>query len=148
MPAEVAGEDAAAVEWAVTVVEELAGGSRVWSAEEDCKVRTPGLEHVGTADVVIPERLLVLDLKSGQVRNYREQVAAYAFGLMEEHFAMRWTCVLLFCDARQMVVHEFTYEEAQALVEGILGAVGSSLRSVRRWVLCRAGGRFPDWVRL
>ena len=123
MPAEVAGEDAAAVEWAVTVVEELAGGSRVWSAEEDCKVTTPGMEHVGTADVVVPQRLLVVDLKSGKVRNYREQVAAYAFGLMEEHFAGRWTCVLLFCDVRQVEVHEFTYEEAQALVEGLLRAV-------------------------
>jgi hypothetical protein len=47
-------------------------------------------------------------------------VAAYAFGLMEEYFAARWTCVLLFCDAREMVVHEFTYEEAEALVGGIL----------------------------
>jgi hypothetical protein len=133
MPAEVAGEDAAAVEWAVTVVKELAGGSRVWSAEEDCKVRTPGLEHVGTADVVIPERLLVVDLKSGKVRNYREQVAAYALGLMEEHFAGRWTCVLLFCDARQVVMHQFTYEEAQALVEGILRAVADP---AKKPVLC------------
>ena len=36
----------------------------------------PGMEHVGTADAIIPERLLVIDLKSGKVRNYREQVAA------------------------------------------------------------------------
>jgi hypothetical protein len=98
------------------------------------------MEHVGTADVVVPERLLVVDLKSGKVRNYREQVAAYAFGLMEEHFAMRWTCVLLFCDARQMVVHEFTYEEAQALVEGLLRAVADPAKK-RCSVITATGAR-------
>jgi hypothetical protein len=122
MPAGVTGEDAAAVEWAVNAVEDLAGGAQIFSADADCKVETPGMEHVGTADAIIPERLLVLDLKSGKVRNYREQVAAYALGLMEEYFAGSWTSVLLFCDAREMVVHKFTYEEAEALVGGILKA--------------------------
>jgi hypothetical protein len=122
MPAGVTGEDAAAVEWAVNAVEDLAGGAQIFSADKDCKVETPGMEHVGTADAIIPERLLVIDLKSGKVRNYREQVAAYALGLMEEYFAGSWTCVLLFCDAREMVVHKFTYEEAEALVGGILKA--------------------------
>jgi hypothetical protein len=41
---------------------------------------------------------------------------------MEEYFAGRWTCVLLFCDSRQVVVHEFSYEEAEELVGGILKA--------------------------
>jgi hypothetical protein len=133
MPADVTGEDAAAVEWAVAVVEELAGGARIFSADADCKVETPGMEHVGTADAIVPERRLVIDLKSGKVRNYQEQVAAYAFGLMEKYFTVRWTCVLLFCDAREMVVHEFTYEEAEALVGGILKAASDP---ARKPVLC------------
>jgi hypothetical protein len=133
MPAGVTGEDTAAVEWAVSVVEELAGGSRILSEDADCKVETPGMEHVGTADAIIPDRLLVVDLKSGQVRNYREQVAAFAFGLMEEYFAGRWRCVLLFCDTRKPVVHEFTYEEAEELVGGILKAAEDP---ARKPVLC------------
>jgi hypothetical protein len=133
MPAGVTGEDAAAVEWAVNAVEDLAGGAQIFSADKDCKVETPGMEHVGTADAIIPERLLVIDLKSGKVRNYREQVAAYALGLMEEYFADRWTCVLLFCDARQVVMHEFTYEEAKELVGGILKAVANP---AKKPVLC------------
>jgi len=133
MPAGVTGEDAAAVEWAVSVVQELAGDAKIFSQDADCKVTTPGMEHIGTADAIVPERLLVLDLKTGKVRNYREQVAAYAFGLMEEYFAARWTCVLLFCDAREMVVHEFTYEEAEALVGGILKAASDP---ARKPVLC------------
>jgi hypothetical protein len=133
MPAGVTGEDAAAVEWAVNAVEDLAGGAQIFSADKDCKVETPGMEHVGTADAIVPERLLVLDLKSGKVRNYREQVAAYALGLMEEYFVDRWTCVLLFCDARQVVMHEFTYEEAKELVGGILKAARDP---ARKPVLC------------
>ena len=82
MPAGVTGEDAAAVKWAVEAVQELAAGAQIFSADADCKVMTPGMEHMGTADAIIPERPLVIDLKSGKVRNYREQVAAYALGLM------------------------------------------------------------------
>jgi hypothetical protein len=133
MPAGVTGEDAAAVEWAVAAVEELADGAKIFSADADCKVTTPGMEHLGTADAIIPDRLLVVDLKSGKVRNYREQVAAYALGLMEEYFAGRWTCVLLFCDARRMVVHEFSYEEAAELVGGILKAASDP---AKKPVLC------------
>ena len=119
---DLSGEDLAAVEWAVETVRELAAGATVLSDEDECKVRTPGMEHVGTADAVILQRKIVVDLKSGQVRNYREQVAAYALGLMEEHFANDWTCVLLFCDSQRMELHEFTYGEASELVEGVLKA--------------------------
>jgi hypothetical protein len=68
IPAGVTGEDAAAVEWALTAVEEFAGGAKILIADADCKVETPGMEHVGTADAIIPDRRLLVDLKSGQVR--------------------------------------------------------------------------------
>jgi hypothetical protein len=125
--------DLEAVLWAVEAVRELAAGAKILSEDEECKVRTPGMEHVGTADAIILQRKIVVDLKSGQVRNYREQVAAYALGLMEEHFANKWTCVLLFCDAREVVVHEFTYGEAWELVGGILQAAA---HPARKPVLC------------
>jgi hypothetical protein len=71
-PAVVTGEDAAAVGWAVAAVEEMVDGAKISSADADCRVTTPGMEHLGTADAIIPERLLVVDLKSGKVRNYWE----------------------------------------------------------------------------
>ena len=54
------------------------------------------------------------DLKTGQLRNYREQMAAYALGFMDATFRTEWTAHLLFCDQRQLVTHRFTYEEAKA----------------------------------
>ena len=113
-------EDIAAVQWSVETLRLRAGGAEVLSDEAQCKVHTPGMTHIGTADAVVPSILLSADLKTGQIRNYREQMAAYALGLMEMHFAERWTCELLFCDQRQVVTHHFTYEEAQQIVEGIL----------------------------
>src|SRR5207302_3637034 len=71
------------------------------------------------ADALISEKLAHADLKTGQKRNYREQMAAYALGLMEQHFASEWTAHLLFCDQRGVVTHRFTYGEAKQIVEDV-----------------------------
>ena len=138
MPQGLSVEDLGAVEWAVTATLELAGGAVVLTGEEECRVRTPGMEHVGTADAIIRDRMLVLDLKSGQVRNYREQMAAYALGMMNESFESEWTCVLLFCDSRKTVEHRFTWEEAEAIVNGV---VQGATNPARKPALCE----YCDW---
>lgn len=111
-------EDLAAVEWAVTMLRTLAGGEPVLVHEADCRVQLLGMS--GTADAIIPSKLAHADLKTGQKRNYREQMAAYALGLMEEHFASEWTAHLLFCDQREVQIMRFTYDEAHALVQQII----------------------------
>lgn len=73
------------------------------------------------------------DLKTGQMRSYYEQMAAYALGNLErqftEHFDQQrlnestWTCVLLFCDQREFTRIEFSYATAKAVVDGVLEAV-------------------------
>lgn len=138
MPRELSVEDAAAVDWAVTMTLELGAGARILSDEARCKVRTPGMEHVGTADAIIPERRMVVDLKSGQVRNYREQMAAYALGMMNESFESEWTCVLLFCDAKKTVEHQFTWEEAENIVSEV---VKGAMDPERKPSLCE----YCDW---
>lgn len=113
-------EDIAAVEWAVTTLKVLAGDARVITREEDCRVAIPGFEKPGTADALILGKFAHADLKTGQIRNYREQMAAYALGLMETHFASEWTAHLLFCDQRQVVTFHFAYDEAKARVEKVI----------------------------
>jgi hypothetical protein len=115
-------EDIAAVEWAVTTLRVLAGDSPVITREEDCRVTIPGFENPGTADALILGKFSHADLKTGQIRNYQEQMAAYALGLMETHFASEWTAHLLFCDQRQVVSLHFAYEEAKAVVEKVIAA--------------------------
>jgi hypothetical protein len=112
--------DLSAVDWAVTAVKALAGGAEVIAREQDCRIDIPGFDKPGTADALIPDKLAHADLKTGQKRNYREQMAAYALGLMEEHFASEWTAHLLFCDQREVVTHHFTFEEARRLVGAVV----------------------------
>lgn len=113
-------EDLAAIEWAVSMVRALAGGSPVITAENECRVSIPGFENGGTADALIPEKLAHADLKTGQKRNYLEQMAAYALGLMEQHFASEWTAYLLFCDQKEIVTLRFTFDEAKKTVEAVV----------------------------
>ena len=115
-------EDASAIVWATDTLKALAGNVNILTRDEHCKVTLPN-GMTGTCDAIVPTQLMHADLKSGMVRNYREQMAAYALGLMEEHCVDSWTAHLLFCDAQKVITHEFTYEEAQALVNGIVESV-------------------------
>jgi hypothetical protein len=107
-------DDLDAVDWAVNTLRAIAGTSEIITDEERCKIECLGL--TGTADAWIPDLGASADLKTGQLRNYREQMAAYALGFMEATFRSDWTTHLLFCDQRQLITHRFTYDEAKALV--------------------------------
>jgi hypothetical protein len=109
-----------AVLWAVTTAKELADGHEIIADEALLKVTTPHLSHVGTEDSRVEAKSLSMDLKSGQLRSYHKQQAAYALGNMDRTFAKEWECVLLFCDQREVVHYRYTYEEADAWVKGIV----------------------------
>lgn len=111
-------DDLDAVDWAVNTLRAVAGTSEIITAEDRCKIECLGL--TGTADAWLPELGASADLKTGQLRNYREQMAAYALGFMEATFRTEWTAHLLFCDQRQLVTHRFTYDEAKALVNEVI----------------------------
>ena len=111
-------DEIAAVSWAVSMVRAMSGRERVLAREDDCRLRV--LDLTGTADAIVPTRLMHFDLKTGVRRNYREQMAAYALGLMGAHFAGDWTCHLLFCDLREIETIRFTYDEAFAVVDAVV----------------------------
>lgn len=111
-------DEIAAVGWAVSMVRAVSGRERVLAREDDCRVAI--LNLTGTADAIVPTRLTHFDLKTGARRNYKEQMAAYALGLMGAHFAGEWTAHLLFCDQREIVTHKFTYDEAHAIVDRVV----------------------------
>ena len=111
-------DEIAAVSWSVSMVRAMSGRERVLVREDDCRVRI--LNLTGTADAIVPTKLTHFDLKTGARRNYREQMAAYALGLMGAHFASEWTAHLLFCDQREIETHKFTYEEAHAIVDQVV----------------------------
>ena len=117
-------DDASAIVWASDVLKELAVDCHVITTEKVCKVTLPN-GMTGTCDAIVPGRWFHADLKSGMVRNYREQMAAYALGLMDQYFIDNWTAYLLFCDAQKVVTYEFSYVEAEAIVNGIVATVSN-----------------------
>ncbi len=108
------------VMWAVNEAMNLSQGKGIITDEALLKVTTPHLSHVGTEDARVEALCLSMDLKSGQLRSYHKQQAAYALGNMARTFTTEWECVLLFCDQREVVHYRYTYEEADAWVKGIV----------------------------
>lgn len=122
-------EDADAVRWALAQCYRLGGGiDGLTTDEDDCRITTGGIDHRGTADGVAVRGRWLVDLKSGQIYDYKAQMAAYALGLMQQHFEQEWTTHLLFCDQKQTVIHRWTYQSASDMVRGVLSNVGSGPR--------------------
>lgn len=113
-------EDAEAVQWAVKTVRMLAAGDALCSKEAELKLTIPGFENGGTMDVACWPCLWSGDLKSGQIYDYRPQMAAYALGCMEREFADEWTTYLLFCDQQVVETHRWTYESATEAIDEAL----------------------------
>jgi hypothetical protein len=106
-----------AFHWAVMETIELAKGYPILTDQASCKVPIPGFERPGECDCVIPGALTSLDWKSGQIRSYRRQMAAYALGRMLTHFAPEWTAVVLFYDQEETEFFRFEYEEALVILK-------------------------------
>jgi len=123
VPVELSTEELENVMWAVDTARDIADGGEIEADEAKLKVRTPGLDHVGTEDARCENEAISFDLKTGQIRSYYEQMAAYALGNMDRSFNETWTCVLLFCDQREFNRIEFTYATAKSVVDGVLEVV-------------------------
>jgi hypothetical protein len=83
-------------------------------------MEVPGLSKPGTADAVCVRAKWVADIKSGQVRNYRQQLAAYALACMQDHFANSWTAHVIYIDQRLRRTYDFTRDQAEELVSTLV----------------------------
>ena len=121
-------EELEAVMWAVDTARDIADGAEIEADEAKLKVRTPGMEHEGTEDARTESKTTSYDLKSGSLRSYYEQAAAYCLGNMDRAFAQEWTMHLLFCDQREVVEYHFTYEKAAQVVADVLASASDPNR--------------------
>lgn len=120
-PVELSPEDEAAVTWAFHTLKHLANGAAVETREEELQAVVPvdGVK-AGTMDALCVYGGWLADFKTGQVRDYAGQIAAYALACMEAFFADEWTTHLLFIDQKQVVSRLWTREEAEQFVTGIV----------------------------
>ena len=106
-----------AVEWAIKKTKFIADGHDIITEEKFLWVDIEEMDSGGgTMDGDVPELSIGIDLKSGRIRNYKEQMASYALGRMRAAFLERYTMILIFADERETVTHTFTYEEAEYIV--------------------------------
>jgi len=109
----IVGEDAGAIAYGVEELTRLANGSFVETREEYLAMAVPGLSKLGTADAVCKAEKWVADIKTGQLRNYRDQLQAYSLACMEDNFEMSWTAHVIYVDQKLIRSYDFTYEEAK-----------------------------------
>jgi hypothetical protein len=113
-------EEGESLAWAVDSAKILAGGHEVFSDEESLRVEIPVIDMAGTSDLLCPEARWHGDLKSGEVRDYEAQMAAYALGWMRDQGASEWTAYLFYSDQRYVQTYRFTQESAEAIVRDAL----------------------------
>jgi hypothetical protein len=94
--------------------------NQILAAKEDCVLEVPGLPNPATCDAIIRAKFCSVDWKSGMVRDYTLQQAAYAYGAMIRYFSSSWTCVCIFCDQEETTWHRFTLTEAREIVEAAI----------------------------
>lgn len=127
-PTDLLPEDREAVEWAIVQLTELPEFDKTTTEESECRIAIPAFDRCGTADAVNISGAWIADLKSGQIYDYRAQMAAYCLGLMHQHMASEWSAHLLFCDQRRVVTHTFSYADARDIVNAVLANVGTAPR--------------------
>jgi hypothetical protein len=75
----------------------------------------PALSKVGTADALCVDGGWLADIKTGQVRDYLAQAAAYSWACMERYFTDYWVAHIVYVDQRLVRTYEFTIEEAEKI---------------------------------
>ena len=110
-------EDCDAATWGIETLNRLSGGEHIETREEYLAMAVPGLSKLGTADAICKRKMWVADIKTGQVRNYRQQLAAYALGCMEDHFSESWTAHVVYIDQQLVRSYDFTRDEAEKITK-------------------------------
>jgi hypothetical protein len=122
----IVGEDAGAITYGVEELTRLSKGSFIETREEYLAMAVPGLSKLGTADAVCKEQKWVADIKTGQVRDYRNQLMAYSLACMEDNFEMSWTAHVIYVDQAMIRSYDFTYEEAKQGTQRVIDRATSA----------------------
>jgi CRISPR/Cas system-associated exonuclease Cas4 (RecB family) len=134
-------EDWDSVVWAAEEAKRICGEGYIETSEGRTQFQHPLFANPFTADGVCFDRGIILDLKTGQLRSYKAQLAAYCLALMTETWTQRASGVAIFCDQRETVHYDFTYAEAKGLVEDIIN------RTVAREVNDYTPGDYCGWCK-
>jgi len=125
MPNEYSLEEIKVAHWACGTLFNLGTNWATTCSEEKTRIFIPIINYWGTMDAVNYAAGWLADLKTGQIHNYKEQMAAYALGCMAKTSTDIWTAYLIFADQKEVVTHQFTFEEAKQIVKEAANNAGN-----------------------
>jgi hypothetical protein len=118
-------EDIYVATWGETKLKELGKGEYIETREEYLGMAVPHMGKMGTADGRCKPLSWVADIKTGQMRNYREQLACYCLACMNDEFKNSYTAHVIYVDQECVRSYDFTYEEAERIVLDVLSKATS-----------------------
>ena len=95
------------------------------------------------------DQLVLVDAKSGQHRDYKEQMAVYALALMEEQDVNSCTVIILYCDDKAQHNYGFTRDEAEQIVFDVVARVNAGVEPPQENEHCKFCAKKPTcpvWV--
>jgi len=115
------------VMWAARYILEKADGRELHS-EQVVSIVKDGVEVTfGSVDAYCEGELF--DLKTGRVRDYGPQMAAYALGIMQQYDLKEVTYHIVYSKYREAIVNKISLEEAMHTVYSIVDSVDDPTRS-------------------
>ncbi len=121
--------------WAASYILSVAGRKKLIS-EQRVSIMRDGKEiSFGSMDAYCKGHLF--DLKTGMKRDYKQQMAAYALGVMQKFGDKKLTCHLVYSRFKNVETFDIELEEAERIVYGIVDSVKDPTRSPWPCDYCR-----------
>jgi len=113
--------------WSAQYIMSVVGRKKLITEERISVMRGDEEITFGSMDAYCKGHLF--DLKTGQIRDYKQQMAAYALGVMQKYKEKKLTCHLVYSKTKEVEKFDLTREEAEDTVYAIVDSVNDPTRS-------------------
>ena len=121
--------------WAASYILSVAGRKKLISEQRVSIMRDGEEISFGSMDAYCKGHLF--DLKTGMKRDYKQQMAAYALGVMQKFGDKKLPCHLVYSRFKEVETFDIELEEAERIVYGIVDSVKDPTRSPWPCDYCR-----------
>ena len=113
--------------WTAKYIMSVVGRKKLITEERISIMRDGEEITFGSMDAYCKGHLF--DLKTGRVRDYSQQMAAYALGVMQKYGEDKLTCHLVYSRTKEVKKFDLTRKEAEDTVYAIVDSVNDVTRS-------------------
>ena len=121
--------------WAASYILSVAGRKKLISEQQVPIMRGDEEISFGSMDAYCKGHLF--DLKTGMKRDYKQQMAAYALGVMQKFGEKKLKCHIVYSRYRDVETFDIDIKEAESIVYAIVDSVNAPTRSPWPCDYCR-----------